>query len=162
MLCLPLGASPSLAHNMLYGMHSTDKTCWPSQKPSFFLGTYESKHTHNMYYTPDNKKSCDIVHNIQQTNKKFKRACKIVVLLNNKLDGLQQRYNRARGDDRRSFRYNIRLRLCTVEGSRNMFYEYASQRADEMEELQDQLMTSEDEFYSSDGSANSDSDDSQH
>lgn len=114
-----------------------------------------------MYYTPDNQKSCDIVHKIQQTNKKFKRACNIVVLLNNKLDGLQKRYNRARSDDRRSFRYNIRLRLCTVEGSRNMFYEYASQRADEMEELQDQLMTSEDEFYSSDGSANSDSDDSQ-
>lgn len=41
-----------------------------------------------------------------------------------------------------------------------MFYEYASQRADEMEELQDQLMTSEDDFYSSDGSASSDSDDS--
>ena len=113
-----------------------------------------------MYYTPENQKSCDIVHKIHQTNKKFKRACQVVVLLNNKLDGLQQRYNRARRDDRRSFRYNIRLRLCTIEGSRNMFYEYASQRADEMEELQDQLMTSEDDFYSSDGSASTDSDDS--
>lgn len=114
-----------------------------------------------MYYTEENQKSCDVVKRIQKTNLKFKKACKAIVLLNNSLESLQVRYNRARGSDRRSFRYNIRLRLCTVEGARNMFYEYASQQADEMEELQDKLITSEDEFYSSEGSVNSDSDDSQ-
>ena len=114
-----------------------------------------------MYYTEESQQSCDVVRKIHKTNLKFKKACKAIVLLNNSLESLQVRYNRARGSDRRSFRYNIRLRLCTVEGARNMFYEYASQQADEMEELQDKLMTSEDEFYSSEGSVNSDSDDSQ-
>ena len=129
MQCLPLGVTPSLPTTC-----GSDMACTTHINLAGDLRSHHSKHTHNMYYTPDNKMSCDIVHKIQQTNKKFKRACQVVVLLNNKLDGLQQRYNRARGDDRRSFRYNIRLRLCTVEGSRNMFYEYASQRADEMEE----------------------------
>ena len=110
-----------------------------------------------MYYTAENTKSCDIVRQIHSTNRKFKRACQLIVLLNNKLEGLQNRYDRARRDDRRSFRYNVRLRLCTVEGARYMFYEYASQRADEMEDLQDQLQTSEDELYSSDDSESDDS-----
>ena len=110
-----------------------------------------------MYYTAENTKSCDIIRQIHSTNRKFKRACQLIVLLNNKLEGLQNRYDRARRDDRRSFRYNVRLRLCTVEGARNMIYEYASQRADEMEDLQNQLQTSEDELYSSDDSESDDS-----
>ena len=109
-----------------------------------------------MYYTAENPKSCNIVRPIHSTDKKFKRACQIIVLLNNKLEGLQKRYDRARTDDRRLFRYNVRLRLCTVEGARNMFYEYASQKVDEMEDLQDQLETTEDELYSSDDSESDD------
>ena len=73
-------------------------------------------------------------------DKKFRRACRQIVLLNNKLEGLQVRYDRAYKVNRRSFRYSIRLQLATLEGMRNMFYEYACRRADELEALQDQLV----------------------
>ena len=52
---------------------------------------------------------------------------------------LKVRYDRAKADGRRSFRYGWRLQLATYEGVRNMFYEYAAQRCDEMEGLQEQL-----------------------
>ena len=119
--------------------------------------SWPKQSTINMYYTAENPKSCEIVSQIHSTNRRFKKACQVIVLMNNKLEALQKRYDRARRDDRRSFRYNVRLRLCTVEGARNMIYEYASMRADEMEELQDKLETSEDEFYSSDESESDDS-----
>lgn len=50
------------------------------------------------------------------------------------------RYDKARQDNRRSYRYTLRLRLASYEGVRNMFYEYASRQADELEELQQELL----------------------
>jgi len=67
--------------------------------------------------------------------------------MNNKIEYLQVRHKRAKLCDRRSFIYNIRLRLCAIQGERNMFYAYVSKQADEMEALNKKLMESE--FYSS-------------
>ena len=72
---------------------------------------------------------------------KFRRACKQIRLLNRRLEDKQIRYDRAYSQNMRSARYTFRLQLATMEGMRNMFYEYASRLADELEELQDQLIS---------------------
>lgn len=76
---------------------------------------------------------------IVQKDSKFQKACAQVLLLNNLVQDLQTRYDRAVQDSRRQYRYTLRLRLCTVEGLRNMYYEYACQSADEIEALEDTL-----------------------
>jgi hypothetical protein len=45
--------------------------------------------------------------------------------LNYSLDALQQRYNKAKKDNHKSFRYSLRLRIAVVDGMRNMYYDYA-------------------------------------
>jgi hypothetical protein len=50
----------------------------------------------------------------------FKRACEQIVQLNYSLDALQQRYNKAKKDNHKSFRYSLRLRIAVVDGA-NIF-----------------------------------------
>lgn len=74
------------------------------------------------------------------TDRKFRRACQQIRLLNHRIEDAQVRYDRAYKTNRRSFRYTCRLQLATLEGMRNMFYEYACSRADELEALQEDLI----------------------
>lgn len=73
-------------------------------------------------------------------DRKFRRARQQIQLLNNKIHDIQGRYDQAYKADSRSFRYTYRLQLSTLEGIRNAFYEYACQRADDLEELQQVLI----------------------
>ena len=73
-------------------------------------------------------------------DKKFKKACHHIRMLNRHIEGVQVRYDRAFSSGRRSFRYTHRLKLATYEGMRNMYYEYACRRADELEKMQDALI----------------------
>ena len=50
---------------------------------------------------------------------KFQKACEQVLVLNNMVKEPQIRYDRAARDNLRTYRYALRLRLCTVEGLRN-------------------------------------------
>ena len=70
---------------------------------------------------------------------KFQRSCSQIIMLNNSIEDTQSRFDRAVADCRRTFCYSIRLRLATLEGIRNMFYEYASRLSDRLESLQHQL-----------------------
>ncbi len=70
---------------------------------------------------------------------KFQRACSQVVLLNKFVQDLQTRYDRAVKKNMRTNRYTLRLRLCTVEGIRNMYYEYATATADKIEEMENRM-----------------------
>lgn len=72
---------------------------------------------------------------LYETETRFKKACEQVVLLNDRLEGLQRRYDKARQENHRSFRYNLRLRMATVEGVRNAYYEYACEKAEKIAEL---------------------------
>ena len=76
---------------------------------------------------------------LSETEFRFRRACEQVVLINNKLQDLQVRYDRARRDELRSFRYNIRLRMSGAEGVRNAYYEYARQKADKILYLRNKI-----------------------
>jgi len=87
---------------------------------------------------------------IKSLNKIFRRACQQVILLNNRIEEMKARYDRARSLNRRSFRYTNRLKLCVIEGVRNMYYEFACTKCDEIEEKQTKLrtMTGEDFDFS--------------
>ena len=67
---------------------------------------------------------------------KFQKACRQVLLLNNQVKEIGTRYDRAVRDNQRTQRYFLRLRLCTVEGLRNMYYEYACRQADKIADLE--------------------------
>lgn len=60
---------------------------------------------------------------LQKAESFFKKACHSVNLLDQKLDILTSRYQRA--ENQKGFRYNLRLQLATLEGMRASYYEYA-------------------------------------
>ena len=73
-------------------------------------------------------------------DRKFRKSCHHIRMLNRQIEEVQVRYDRAFASGRRSFRYTHRLKLATYEGMRNMYYEYACRRADELEKMQDTLI----------------------
>ena len=82
----------------------------------------------------------ELMNQIKQMNKKFRLACKQVVLMNNEIEYLQNRYDRAVEQSSRNYRYFLRLKIATIEGIRNMFYDYASQHADKLDALHVKLL----------------------
>ena len=77
---------------------------------------------------------------LKYSDRKFRRACQQVLLLNNQIADTQVHYDRAVNDQHRTYRYTLRLRLATLEGIRNMYHDYAVNKADELDELQDRLI----------------------
>lgn len=71
---------------------------------------------------------------------KFRRACHHVRVFNRRIEHVQLRYDRAFAAGSRCFRYTHRLKLATFEGMRNMYYEYAHLRAEELETVQNALI----------------------
>lgn len=82
----------------------------------------------------------NLLDQLKQMNKKFRMSCNQVVLLNNEIEYLQIRYDQSVADHRRSFRYFLRLKIATLEGVRNMLYEYACRRADQLDAMHEQLL----------------------
>ena len=76
---------------------------------------------------------------LSDAERRFRRACDQIVLLNQKLGEVQKRYKNARRTNNRSFRYNLRLKLAVVEGVRNMYYDYAYAKADQVADLRREL-----------------------
>ena len=74
-----------------------------------------------------------------ESERRFKKAFDQIVLLNQRLGQVQKRYKTAKSENHRSFRYNYRLRLAVIEGVRNMFYDYAYVKADQVAELRREL-----------------------
>ena len=74
-----------------------------------------------------------------EIQRRFQRACRQIIMLNNRLTELNRRYGAARRENLRPFRYTLRLRLAVVEGMRNVYYDYAHQKADEMAALRKEL-----------------------
>ena len=76
---------------------------------------------------------------LSAVEKKLVRSCRQIILLNDQIRGLTKRYHSARAAGIKGFRYNLRVRIATVEGVRNMYYEYARLRAEEVAELRKEL-----------------------
>jgi len=80
------------------------------------------------------------VHKLMHLNDQINKACDQVLLLNRNIQDLERRYDRAAQEQRKSFRYTLRLRLATLEGLRSVFLEFAKMKAGEMDDLEAQLM----------------------
>ena len=81
----------------------------------------------------------ELEHELEIVVVKFKRACKIVKRYNGQIEATQTRYLRAKRDNQRSFRYNLHLKIATLEGVRNAYYAYACQTGNMVEHLQTQI-----------------------
>ena len=66
-----------------------------------------------------------------------------MALVNNEMEALKVRYERAERNEERAFAYSQRLRLIVLENTRTMFYEYATACSDRLASLHEQLVVSE-------------------
>lgn len=73
---------------------------------------------------------------IQEADEKFTLVCQKLVLMNNNIRQVHTRYVRASHHGRRSFRYNLRMRLLTMEYVRDMFHVYAMRLAERIDLLE--------------------------
>ena len=94
------------------------------------------------------KVSLDKRFTLSDAERRFRRACDQIVLLNQKLGEVQKRYKKARSTNNRSLRYNLRLKLAVIEGARNMFYDYAYTKADQVADLRRELFNESVEIVS--------------
>ena len=83
--------------------------------------------------------SSDLLTRLSEAERFFKKACDQIVQLNLKLHEMSKRYEKASRENHRSFRYSLRLRMAVTEGVRNMYYEYAATKADEITNLRGEL-----------------------
>ena len=78
-------------------------------------------------------------HKLFDTERKFRNACVQLLALNKRIDNMKRRYKRAKNDNINRFRYNLRLKLAVIEGVRNMYYEYAHMKAQQVSDIRRQL-----------------------
>ena len=91
--------------------------------------------------------------------RRFRKACDQIVMLNQRLGDVQKRYKMAKRSNNRAFRYNLRLKLAVIEGARNMYYDYAYIKADQVAALRREMFNESVEIVSgSDSEYSSDSD----
>lgn len=81
----------------------------------------------------------NLVQKMTEAETCFRRACRQILVLNRSLVDLQSRYDMAMKQNARAFRYSLRVRIAVLEGVRNMFFEYASMKADLIVELRKQI-----------------------
>ena len=72
---------------------------------------------------------------IESVSDRFQLVCSQLRILNRHIGEIQHRYKVADQKHQKSFRYSIRIRLCVIEGVRNMHYEYALKLADTLDQL---------------------------
>lgn len=81
----------------------------------------------------------DLIQRMVEAETCFRRACRQILVLNRTITDLHSRYDLAAKQNARAFRYTLRVRIAVMEGVRNMFFEYASMKADKIVELRKQI-----------------------
>ena len=99
----------------------------------------------------DCTEKADLTRDMEVAERKFKVACKQIVILNNQIRELKTRYQSAADKDQYRFRCAVKLRIATIEGVRNMYFEYARVKCEELEELHEQLSDSDESDMETDG-----------
>ncbi|KAL3886669.1 hypothetical protein ACJMK2_026649 [Sinanodonta woodiana] len=88
---------------------------------------------------PRKKTKGQLKRELTETEKKFRKACDQIIILNRKMESVQKRYNRANEANFGIFRYKLRLRLAIIEGVRNVYFEYANRKANNIVNLRREL-----------------------
>lgn len=91
--------------------------------------------------------------------KSVRLACEQMILLYEKLEGLKKRYQDAIKINRRSMRYPLRMRIVTVEGFINLYYEYTKAKQVHINEIRRKLYGEEVSSEDDDETDYEDSDD---
>jgi hypothetical protein len=81
-----------------------------------------------------------VMNELVQLNQYIVKACDQVKLLNREIQNLEIRYDRAVKENKKAFRYSLRLRLATLEGFRTAYLEYAQNKAREMDQIEEELI----------------------
>ena len=84
---------------------------------------------------------------------KFQRACNQILQLNGKLEEIIKRYQSAKDNNNRHFRYSLRNRMLIIEGMLMAYSSYAKMKKSEILTLRRKL---NDETESDDGDVSSD------
>ncbi len=87
-----------------------------------------------------NERESAFIAQMNLLNDKVFHACTQVKVLNQEIDLLNKRYQRALLNERSSFRYSLRLRLATYEGVRGTLLQYARMNAHQMDEIEEIIM----------------------
>ena len=95
-----------------------------------------------------NTKSLDKRFILNNTERRFRKACDQIVLLNNHLGEVQKRYKMAKRTNNKLFRYNLSLKLAVIKGARHMYYDYAYTKADQVAELRREIFNESVEIVS--------------
>jgi hypothetical protein len=82
--------------------------------------------------------SC-LIAQIRHADRRFKKVSRQVTILNNKIASTRDHYDRACRDGRKTFACKRSLQLTTYQGVRQMYFEYAAQRCEEIQQLCDTL-----------------------
>ncbi|OWF38324.1 hypothetical protein KP79_PYT17249 [Mizuhopecten yessoensis] len=86
------------------------------------------------------EKICHLKDRLVELERFYHGACVQLSVLNVAMDELSHKYERAdRGGDR-TFRYILRMRMAMTEGVRNMFYEYATQKAFQISKVRQNIL----------------------
>ena len=88
----------------------------------------------------------------------FRRACEQVLILNKQVENQTRRYKEGEESGNKPLCYQLRLRISVLEGVRNMFYEYAAQKANVITELQHHILAADDDHDMSNNSSFSEMD----
>jgi hypothetical protein len=84
--------------------------------------------------------STSVMNELVQLNQHIIKACDQVKLLNREIQSLDIRYDRATKENKKAFRYSLRLRLATLEGFRNAYLEFAQNKARQMDTIEEKLI----------------------
>ena len=85
---------------------------------------------------------------LTDAERKTQVACQQMLLLSDQLDSLKTRYEKAVKANFRCFRYPLRMKIVTVEGVINMYYQYTVEKQKEVEVLRFQLYGEEPDYDS--------------
>jgi hypothetical protein len=91
-------------------------------------------------YTTTMAIATSVMKELVRLNQHIVKACDQVKLLNRQIEELDIRYDRAAKENKKAFRYSLRLRLATLEGFRTAYLEYAQMKAQEMDKIEEDLI----------------------
>ena len=93
----------------------------------------------NSSHSEDTSRTSYLQEVILFKEQQFQYAYDQITILNREITILQKRYKQMTSENQRSFKYNIRLKLATLEGVRCVFHRYAEQKALLLDQLNVEL-----------------------
>lgn len=92
----------------------------------------------------------DMYADLYEAESRLQRAQQQVYTLGQRLGELEARYRRAVVMGSRPFRYRLRMKMLTIEGLMNAYYEYSLLKKEEINDLRFKLFGEEDELIDED------------